>query len=138
MDRNYPSYRMPAELTRRNLDFVIRCSSSSFTAARKMLRGKGPDTRVVKVKPSAGRLAQIRELGLPQTLTVRFVRVRLTTGEWEVPVTSLTDEQSFPTESFQSVVRTPDAVVSAVALFRTVRPKSAPEEGFGPTLIGFS
>ena len=103
MDRNYPSYRMLAELTRRDLDFVIRCSSSSFSAARKMLRGKGPDSRIVRLKPSAGRLAQIRELGLPQTLAVRFVRVRLSTGEWEVLVTSLTDEQSFPTEIFREL-----------------------------------
>jgi hypothetical protein len=103
MDRNYPSYRMPAELTRRNLDFVIRCSSSSFNAARKMLRGGGPDSRVVKLKPSAGRLSQIRELGLPRTLTVRFVRVRLNTGEQEVIVTSLTDCILYPAENFKEL-----------------------------------
>ena len=103
MDRNYPSYRMLAELTRRDLDFVIRCSSSSFSAARKMFKGKGPDTQIVRLHPSAGRLTQIRELGLPQTLTVRFVRVRLNTGEWEVLVTSLIDEQNFPTEDFREL-----------------------------------
>ena len=103
MDRNYPSYRMLAELTRRNLDFVIRCSSSSFSAARKMLKGEGPDSQVVRLKPSAGRLSQVRKLGLPQTLTVRFVCVRLNTGEREVLVTSLTDEQSFPSENFQEL-----------------------------------
>ncbi|MCI5157352.1 MAG: hypothetical protein D3906_02740 [Candidatus Electrothrix sp. AUS1_2] len=103
MDRNYPSCRMPAELTRRDLDFVIRCSSSSFAAARKMLGGKGSDSQVVRLKPSAGRLSQLRKLGLPQALTVRFVRVRLNTGEWEVLVTSLTDEQDFPSENFQEI-----------------------------------
>jgi hypothetical protein len=103
MDRNYPSYRMLAELTRRNLDFVIRCSSSSFSTARKMFKGKGANSRIVRLKPSAGRLSQIRKLGLPQTLTVRFVRVQLNTGEWEVLVTSLKNEQSFLSKDFQEL-----------------------------------
>ena len=34
------------------------------------------------------------------TLTVRFVRVRLSTGEWEVLVTSLRDEVAYPTAGF--------------------------------------
>ena len=40
------------------------------------------------------------QLGLPQTLTVRFVRLRLSTGEWEVRVTSLCDEAAYPTAGF--------------------------------------
>ena len=75
MDRNYPSYRMLAELSRRNLDFVVRCSSSSFSAARKMLGGGGPDSQTVRLKPAPGRPARFRQLGLPLTITVRFVRV---------------------------------------------------------------
>ena len=42
----------------------------------------------------------MRQLGLPQALTVRFVRVRLSTGEWEVMVTSLRDEVAYPTVGF--------------------------------------
>ena len=45
MDRNYPSYRMLAELTQRERHFVIRCSAASFAAARRMLRGEGPDSQ---------------------------------------------------------------------------------------------
>lgn len=103
MDRNYPSYRMLAELSRRNLDFVIRCSSSSFSAARKMLKGEGPASRIVRLKPAAGRMPRFRKLGLPPTLTVRFVRVLLDTGEYEVLVTSLTDERSFVPEDFKEL-----------------------------------
>jgi hypothetical protein len=42
----------------------------------------------------------MRQQGLPMTLTVRFVRVRLSTGEWEVLVTSLRDEAAYPTADF--------------------------------------
>ncbi|MGB5063472.1 MAG: IS4 family transposase [Candidatus Competibacter sp.] len=100
MDRNDPSYRMLAELRRRARHFVIRCSAASFGAARRMLHGEGSDSQVVTLTPCATQAPLIRQLGLPQALTVRFVRVRLRTGEWEVLVTSLRDEAAYPTADF--------------------------------------
>lgn len=100
MDRNDPSYRLLAELTQRQRHFVIRCSAASFGAARRMLRGEGPDSQVVTLAPCAEQAPLMRQLGLPQALTVRFVRVRLSTGEWEVLVTSLRDEVAYPTAGF--------------------------------------
>ena len=73
MDRNYPSYRMLAELSRCERDFVIRCSAASFAEAREMLKGQGPDSQEVTLKPCAGQLALIREIGLPLSLKVRLV-----------------------------------------------------------------
>ena len=100
LDRNYPSYRLLAELTQRERHFVIRCSAASFAVARQMLRGEGPDSQVVTLAPCAGQAPLVRQQGLPMTLTVRFVRVRLSTGEWEVLVTSLCDEVAYPTADF--------------------------------------
>lgn len=100
MDRNYPSYRMLAELTQRERNFVIRCSAASFGVARRMLQGEGPDSQVITLTPCAAQASLIRRLGLSPALTVRFVRVRLSTGEWEVLVTSLRDEAAYPTAGF--------------------------------------
>jgi len=100
MDRNYPSYRMLAECTQRGRDFVVRCSAASFGVARRMLKGEGADSRIVTLTPCAGQAAEIRERGLPATLRVRFVRIRLSTGEWEVLVSSLLDEARYPTAGF--------------------------------------
>ena len=100
MDRNYPSYRMLAELTQCGRDFAIRCSGASFATARRMLKGEGADRQIATLTPCNGQAADIRARGLPQTLTVRFVRVRLCTGEWEVLVTSLIDEVRYPTAGF--------------------------------------
>ncbi|WP_295447784.1 IS4 family transposase [uncultured Thiodictyon sp.] len=100
MDRNYPSYRMLAELTRHGRDFVVRCSAASFAPARQMLKGEGPDSQVVTLRPCAEQAPEIGRLGLPPSLRVRFVRVRLSTGEWEVLVTSLLDDTRYPTEGF--------------------------------------
>jgi hypothetical protein len=89
MDRNFPSYRMRAERLHRGRHFVIRCSAASFGVARQMLQGEGPDSQVVTLTPCAGQRRLIESLGLPLTLTVRYVRVPLSTGEWEVLVTAL-------------------------------------------------
>lgn len=100
LDRHDPSYRLLAALTPRERHFVIRGSAASFAVARQMRRGEGPDSQVVTLAPGAGQAPLVRQPGLPMTLTVRFVRVRLSTGEWEVRVTSLRDEVAYPTAGF--------------------------------------
>lgn len=100
MDRNYPSYRMLAELSQRDRDFAIRCSAASFAVARRMLKGEGADSQLATLTPCAGQAPDIRVRGLPRSLTVRFVRVRLSSGELEVLVTSLLDTVSYPTADF--------------------------------------
>jgi hypothetical protein len=99
-DRNYPSFRMLAELDRRGIDFAIRCSARSFRQARAMLRGEGPDSLIVEIRPADGKVGATRKAGLPTRLKVRFVRVRLSTGEYEVLVTSLLDETEWPAADF--------------------------------------
>lgn len=100
MDRNTPSYRMLAELTQHQRDFVIRCSAASFKEARLMLKGEGDDSQLVTLTPYGEQRREIKRLNLPSSLTVRLVRVRLSTGEWEVLVTSLLDEARYPSAEF--------------------------------------
>ena len=119
MDRNYPSYRMLAELTRWQRDFVIRCSSASFSPARRMLKGEGPDSQVVTLSPSVEQIALVRQQGLPASLTVRFVRVRLSTGEYEVLVTSLCDETQYPNEGFLELYRLRWGIETFYGLLKT-------------------
>jgi hypothetical protein len=103
-DREYPSYRFLSTLVQSNRQFVIRCSAKSFSAARTMLKGKGTDSQIVTLKPHHSRLKEIKALGLPLEITVRFVRVILNTGEYEVLVTSLIDENIWPTtEEFKEI-----------------------------------
>ena len=105
MDRNYPSYRMLAELNQHKRDFVIRCSAASFAVARQMLKGEGADSQIATLTPCAAQMSTIKKLGLPTSLKVRFVRVRLKTGEFEVLVTSLLDEFLYPTVDFLALYR---------------------------------
>lgn len=103
MDRNYPSYRMLAELKNSQRDYVIRCSSASFAVARKMLKGQGKNSQLVHLQPCAKQKPLICKLGLPNSLKVRFVRVRLSSGENEVLITSLHDEKQYPSADFSKL-----------------------------------
>jgi Transposase DDE domain len=100
VDRNYPSYRMLAACLQSGREVVARCSAASFSMARQMLKGEGADSQTVILTPCAKQLPMIRAAGLPETLTVRFIRVLLSTGEFEVLVTSLVDEVLYPTPDF--------------------------------------
>jgi hypothetical protein len=100
MDRNYPSYRMLAELTQHQRDFMIRCSAASFKEVRRMLKSEGGDSQVVTLTPCAEQLPLMKRLNPFTALTVRLVCVRLSTGEWEMLVTSLLDDLRYPCAGF--------------------------------------
>jgi hypothetical protein len=57
----------------------------------------------VILRPAHAVLKEVRRQELAETITVRFVTVRLSTGELEVLGTSLLDEQAYPTEAFGEV-----------------------------------
>lgn len=101
-DRGYASYFFLARLTQAGRAFIVRCSSGSFKAATAMLAGQGAASqRVTLIAPQTPQ--ELKALGLPKQLTVRFVRVLLETGEYEVLVTSLLDEVEYPVSDFKSL-----------------------------------
>jgi hypothetical protein len=55
---------------------------------------------VVELRPPNGSVGAFRAAGLPERLRVRFVTVRLSTGELEVLATDLLDEALYPTAEF--------------------------------------
>lgn len=118
-DRGYPSYRYLSHLVQRNKKFVMRCSAASFKDAREMLKGEGSSDRTVTIKPSPARAKEIKELNLPNEIKVRFVRVLLDTGEYEVLVTNLFDEEEFPTEEFKTIYYLRWGIESFYAVLKT-------------------
>lgn len=97
-DRNYPSYEFMASVAQHSANFVGRCSRSSFSQARKMFDDDSVSSLITTVTPHASNRKRLKELGLPDELTVRFVRVVLSTGEPEILVTSLLDDSLAPND----------------------------------------
>lgn len=117
-DRNYCSYRHLATLRKKNRDFTIRCSRSSFSPARKLFEQDVVDSRIVTLEPQPDVKKELQAANLPVKIKVRFVSVRLDTGELEVLVTSLLDEKKYPTPGFKELYHLRWGVESLYGLFK--------------------
>lgn len=100
-DRGFTGYEYLAWHYKRGLHFVARCSSGSFAAAQELFRrNRAGRSLTVKLFAPISARADLRRRGLPLELAVRFVSVRLPTGELEVLATSLRSETEYPTSEF--------------------------------------
>jgi hypothetical protein len=89
-DRGYHSYRMFAAIAQANAHFVIRCKSKSgMRIADDMLAGHGSSDRITTIAMPEHLKNKPEYQGLPTSLRVRFVRVRLKDGSYEVLATSV-------------------------------------------------
>lgn len=100
-DRGYTSHCWLAAVREKGAHFVSRCSRSSFAVARSLFNADraGVSVRAI-IKVCKNAKAECRRRGWPLEMTVRFVTVRLSSGELEVLVTSLLDEAVYPTREF--------------------------------------
>jgi hypothetical protein len=103
-DRGFSGYVYFAMVLQRGAHFIGRCSTGSFLAAQEMFRlNRANQSKVVWLFAPPDQKAECRRLGLPLKMKVRFVSLRLPTGELEVVATSLLDEAGYPTEEFLTV-----------------------------------
>ena len=104
MDRGFAGYELWARLLASGRHFVCRCGRGSFgIVGRLMVENQPGRSLTMRLRPSHGAVGPMRQKGLPETITVRFVTLRLNTGELEVLASSLLDEQKHPTQSFGEV-----------------------------------
>jgi hypothetical protein len=100
-DRGFTGYLYLALIGQRQAHFIARCSTGSFLAAQELFRlNRANQSRVVWLWAPLNQKAQCLRLGLPWKIRVRFVSLRLPSGELEVLATSLLDEVRYPTEEF--------------------------------------
>lgn len=103
-DRGFSGYVYFARVLQREAHFIGRCSTGSFLAAQQMFGlNRANQSKGVWLFAPADQKAECRRLGLPLKMKVRFVSVRLPTGELEVLATSLLDEALYPTREFLTV-----------------------------------
>nr|MDO8115724.1 IS4 family transposase [Candidatus Sigynarchaeota archaeon] len=94
-DRLYADYEVIARHALTDADFVIRCkTTTSFKIVDKFMQSKENDW-VVWLPASWGNKPRMKKLGLPSRVKVRFVKILLDSGEIEVIVTSLLDQNKY-------------------------------------------
>jgi hypothetical protein len=100
LDRGFAEYYLWACFVQANRRFVSRCQANTFAAVNRLFK-ENQEGRSVEVELVPHReLKELEEAGLPTVLKLRFVTVRLKTGELEVLATNLLDEALYPTECF--------------------------------------
>lgn len=103
-DRGFTGYLYLARVRQRQAHFIARCSTGSFLAAQELFRlNRANHSKVVWLFVPPDQKAQCLRLGLPCKIKVRFVSLRLPTGELEVLATSLLDAALYPTGEFLAV-----------------------------------
>lgn len=100
-DRGYTSFFWVWDVLSKGAHFVSRCSRSSFAPAQTLFKLDRAGVSVLATLPAPKELkSECRKRGWPLEVRVRFVTVRLKTGELEVLVTSLLDQAVYPTQEF--------------------------------------
>lgn len=100
-DRGYTGYQWLVMILAVRAHFISRCSRGSFAAAKRLFARNEAGVSVVVTLEAPGKLREeCKKNGWPLQLAVRLVTVRLKTGELEVLVTSLLDEEKYPTDIF--------------------------------------
>lgn len=100
-DRGYTSYLWIWHILAKGAHFVSLCSGSSFAPAQSLLKlDKAGVSVLATLKVSKKVKAECRTRGWPLEVKVRFVTVRLSTGQLEVLVTSLLDQKTYPAQEF--------------------------------------
>lgn len=101
-DRGYASYEWFAQVMGRQQHFICRCARGTFAVSERLFeRDEAGVSVTVSVGPPNGQVEAVRRAGLPESLTVRWVTVRLSSGELEVLATSLLDEPRYPSACFE-------------------------------------
>ena len=103
-DRGFSGFTYFVAVRQRDAHFLARCSQGSFAIVKELFaRNEAGVSVTVSLKAPSGQRARLRRKGWPVELVVRFVTVRLTTGELEVLATSLLDETAYPPAAFAEV-----------------------------------
>lgn len=106
MDMGYPALELLAAYLFSGKDFLIRSSTETFQEVKKVLSSGEKDQIVSLDLNKKGRKisTEIRdrfpEIPLTGSFNIRVLQISLPTGETEVLLTSLTDQEVFPYEDF--------------------------------------
>ena len=99
-DRGYSSYSFFAEIQANNANYVIRLQNKTYQKYHSLLSSPKQKEAIAEIK----RPYKLKKAThLPESLTIRFIRVCLPDGEVEILATSLLDRKKYPTKEFKKL-----------------------------------
>lgn len=104
LDRNFGDYSVIAWAVLSNRAVILRCRRKSFSLVEKFWEAAEIEQIVtLNVSQSAATQSYVRQHGLPESVDVRLLKFTLPSGETEVLLTTLCDQQAYPREEFYQV-----------------------------------
>jgi len=103
LDRGYPAYWLFNLILSLDANFCARISYKKWKIIRKFYNS-GKIDKIISLPAAGTSIRQCREMGLDTLpLKLRLIRVELGAGNTEVLITSLIDEDLYPTEIFMEL-----------------------------------
>ena len=104
LDRGYPGFCFFRQILDSNRQFCARVAAGSWTSITKPFLESGLNEQIIDYTPTKDIQAECKRLGLScAPMTLRLIRIELSTGEIEVLMTSLTDCEKFPHRMFKKL-----------------------------------
>jgi hypothetical protein len=104
LDRGFASYELWARFVAHQRWFVCRCPDSSFAPINQLFaQNQAGRSLLVTLSPPASKRVAVGGAGLPETITLRLVTVRLESGQLEVLATNLLDPATYAVEDLREV-----------------------------------
>jgi hypothetical protein len=102
-DRNYASFWMFSLLMQKQVKFCARLKVGSWKVARQLAKS-GLKELITEIYPSKASKRKCNELGLSTApISLRFICIELISGEKEVLITNLIDNDLYPYEIFSDL-----------------------------------
>lgn len=101
-DRGYPSYDFIYRHIKRDLDYLMRVKTS-FSGLVKDFEKSRKKSRVVAIYPGKNTKVPDKEYTKNSPIKVRLIRIELSKGNVEILMTSLLDNDLYPTSRFKEL-----------------------------------
>jgi hypothetical protein len=103
-DRGYHSYRMFSAIVQARANFVVRCKSKSgMQVVDDMLAGHSSDDRITTITMPEHLKDKLEYQGLAPSIKVRFVRIKLSNGSYEVLATSVLNRKKLSIDNLSEI-----------------------------------
>lgn len=100
LDRGYPAYWLFNLIISRGADFCARVQRKRWKVVRQFYNS-GKHEKIISLSAFPSSVKHCRKMGLDlKPLALRLIRVELDTGEAEILITSLIDQQAHPRDQF--------------------------------------
>jgi hypothetical protein len=102
LDRGYPSFGLAYEILEKGAGFLFRCKHEFNNVTKQFMESDKQDD-IVEIKSKQKQSFKNKTYTKDSTIHVRLLKVQLDSGEIELLMTSLIDNEKYPYECFKSL-----------------------------------